>query len=46
MPSAEEKPTTLYDKVYAAHVVAEDTIYIDRYAQPRPSHHIHLLTLA
>lgn len=31
MPAAEEQPSTLYDKVYAAHVVADDTIYIDRH---------------
>ncbi|RPA87853.1 hypothetical protein BJ508DRAFT_410532 [Ascobolus immersus RN42] len=31
MSSTEATPSTLYDKVYAAHVVADDTIYIDRH---------------
>lgn len=30
MPSVQNK--TLYDKVYAAHLIANDTIYIDRYS--------------
>ncbi|KAI5801574.1 aconitase family-domain-containing protein [Peziza echinospora] len=31
MPSIEKAPSTLYDKVYAAHLIADDTIYIDRH---------------
>jgi len=32
MPSVQEKgPTTLYDKIYAHHLVDGQTIYIDRY---------------
>ncbi|KAF8472126.1 putative 3-isopropylmalate dehydratase [Kalaharituber pfeilii] len=32
MPSVQDKvPSTLYDKVYAAHLITDDTIYIDRH---------------
>lgn len=32
MPSLEKPPSTLYDKIYADHVVDGHTIYIDRFA--------------
>lgn len=32
MPSVQhETPKTLYDKIYEAHLIADDTIYIDRW---------------
>ncbi|KAL7268623.1 3-isopropylmalate dehydratase [Rhizina undulata] len=31
MPSVQETPSTLYDKIYAAHLISDQTIYIDRH---------------
>lgn len=31
MPSVEKAPSTLYDKIYADHLIEGQTIYIDRY---------------
>ena len=34
MPSVQEKtPSTLYDKIYADHLVEGHTIYIDRFVE-------------
>lgn len=38
MPSVQEQtPSTLYDKIYADHLIDGHTIYIDRFASPKAS---------